>query len=127
MKLNCYKDLLVWQEAMELVENCYRLTADFPRSEEFGLKSQMRRAAVAVASNIAEGHERQHTNEFVQMISVALGSLAELETQLEVSRRMKLISEEDVGMISSSCRKVGKMLNGLRKSLAQRGLSGQAV
>ncbi len=58
MKITCYKDLLVWQEAMALVEECYRLTADFPRNEEFGLKSQMRRAAVSVPSNIAEGHDR---------------------------------------------------------------------
>ncbi len=120
MKITCYKDLLVWQEAMVLVEECYRLTADFPRNEEFGLKSQMRHAAVSVPSNIAEGHDRQHTKEFIQMLSIALGSLAEFETQLEISRRMKLISEDNVRMLSLSCQKVGKMINGLKNSLTKR-------
>ncbi len=120
MKITCYKDLLVWQEAMSLVEDCYRLTANVPRNEEFGLKSQMRRAAVSVPSNIAEGHERQHTKEFIQMLSIALGSLAEFETQVEVSRRMKLISEENCESLFLSCHKLGKMLNGLKNSLAQR-------
>lgn len=119
MKITCYEDLLVWQEAMSLVEECYHLTANFPRNEEFGLKSQMSRAAVSVPSNIGEGHDRQHTKEFIQMLSIALGSLAECETQLEVSRRMKLISEDNLQTVSLSCRKVGKMINGLKNSLAQ--------
>lgn len=85
MKLNSFRDLRVWQLSMELVEIIYRLTQNFPKYEIYGLTSQIQRAAVSVPSNIAEGHTREHTKEFLHHLSIAQASLAELETQLEIS------------------------------------------
>jgi len=87
MKVRSYKDLSVWQIVMQLVVECYRVTDTFPRSEEFGLKSQMRRAAVSIPSNVAEGNVRHSSNEYCRFLSIALGSAAELETQIELARR----------------------------------------
>src|SRR5881409_967472 len=84
-KLKSYKDLFVWQKSMALVKDIYRLTRIFPQDERFGLLSQLRRAAVSVPSNIAEGQPRHTSGEFVQFVSHAEGSLAELETQLLIA------------------------------------------
>jgi len=83
-----FRDLDVWRLGLELVEVIYRCTATFPKSETFGLAAQMRRAAVSIPSNIAEGQARKSTKEFLQFISIALGSLAELDTQLELTVRL---------------------------------------
>jgi len=83
-----HKDLRVWQSAIALVEDVYRLTSTFPRDEQFGLTSQMRRAAVSVPSNIAEGSARQTTKELLHFLSIAAGSLAELDTQLRINARL---------------------------------------
>jgi four helix bundle protein len=88
MDIKSFRDLMVWQKAMEIVEECYRLTESLPRNEEFGLKSQMRRAAVSIPSNIAEGHSRCRSPGFLQDLSLSLGSLAEIETQLELTLRL---------------------------------------
>jgi four helix bundle protein len=117
MGVKSYKELLVWQRAMSLVEETSRLTANFPKNEEFGLKSQMRRAAVSIPSNIAEGKERDHSREFVRFIHFALGSLSELETQFEVTTRLKILTPTDVQMACDACREIGKMLHGLVNSL----------
>lgn len=121
--IRCYKDLRVWREAMQLVAHCYRLTDNFPPGEEFGLKSQMRRAAVSIPSNIAEGHARMYTREYRHALSIALGSLAELETQVELSVMFGLISGEGEKTLRSGCDIVGKMLHGLKASLANHGFS----
>jgi len=92
MKLKSFRDLRVWQLAMELVEITYRLTKNFPKDEMYGLTSQVQRAAVSVPSNIAEGHTREHTREFLHHLSIAQASLAELETQLEIGARLKYLS-----------------------------------
>ncbi len=118
MKIGSYKDLTVWQKAMDLVEECYRLTNDFPRNEEFGLKSQIRRAAVSIPSNIAEGSVRHSSNEYCRFLAIALGSTAELETQIELGRRLGYIHDADVQSLVNGCQEVGKMLNGLRSSIA---------
>ena len=89
MKIHSFRDLRVWQLAMEVVELVYRLSRSFPRSEVYGLSSQIQRAAVSVPSNIAEGHTREHTKEYLQHLSIAQASLAELETQLEIAIRLK--------------------------------------
>jgi four helix bundle protein len=80
--INSYRDLRVWQDAMTLAESCYRLTRQFPRDELFGLTSQIRRAAASIPANVAEGHGRESTGNFVQSLRVAQGSLKELETHL---------------------------------------------
>lgn len=89
-----YRDLIVWQKAMTLVEGVYRLTEAFPTREQFGLTSQMRRAAVSIAANIAEGHARATRKDYNHFISIAQGSLAEVETYLILAGRLKLADKE---------------------------------
>ena len=96
MRSTDYKDLIVWQKAIDLATWIYSLTAGFPKEELYGIVSQMRRAAVSIPSNIAEGQSRQHKSEFIQFLSIAKGSLLELETQLIISGRLKYISENDL-------------------------------
>lgn len=119
MTIRSYRDLLVWQRAIQLVEECYRLTTEFPRSEEFGLKTQMRRAAISIPSNIAEGNSRHHTLEYCQFLSVALGSLAEIETQIELACRLNYVKKSDTQALNASCSEVGRMLHGLRTSISR--------
>jgi four helix bundle protein len=120
MKVTSYKDLSVWQKAMDLVEDCYHVTDSFPRSEEFGLKSQMRRAAVSIPSNVAEGNVRHASKEYCRFLAIALGSTVELETQAAIARRLRLLSTQDAETLISRCQEIGKMLNGLRLSIAKR-------
>lgn len=88
MKINSYKDLIVWQRGIELVVEIYELTKKFPRSEEYGLVSQMKRSAVGIPSNIAEGYCRRNLKEYIQYLYISLGSAAELDTQLVISKRI---------------------------------------
>src|SRR5262245_43635291 len=119
-KLKSYKDLIVWQKRITLVKLVYQLTGSFPTDEKFGLVSQMRRAAVSVPSNIAEGHARNTTGEFIQFIPHAEGSLAELETQLIVSTELDLCNAEATGLVHCLIKEIQKMANALRRSLASR-------
>jgi four helix bundle protein len=112
-----YRDLKAWQAAMDLVGEVHRLTKGFPREEVYGISMQMRRAAVSVPSNIAEGHARQSTKEFLQFIAIALGSLAELETQLLIAARLGYLEESRLQSPLELADSVGKMLRGLQKSL----------
>ncbi len=120
MIVKCYRDLLVWQKAMCLVEEVYKISSGLPRNEENGIKAQIRRAAVSIPSNIAEGHSRQHTKEFLNHLSIALGSVAELETQLELRRRLNLSSENKVSTCIAQCGEVGRMVHGLLLSIRRR-------
>jgi four helix bundle protein len=106
---------MVWQKAITMVTDVYRLTTSFPREEQFGLSSQMRRAAVAVPSNIAEGQGRLTRGEFRQFLGIARGSLLELETQLTVARELGYV-DSDNPLFEAIC-EVGRMLNGLLNSL----------
>ena len=115
-----YKDLIVWQKAMQLVKAIYLLTRDFPSDERFGLISQMRRAAVSVASNIAEGQARHTTGEFVQFVSHAEGSVAELETQLLIAVELEFCSQESAAPVFGLLLELRKMLNALRRKLQGR-------
>ena len=108
-----YSDLIVWQRAMDLADEVYRLSRLLPREELFSLADQMRRAAVSVPSNIAEGHGRQTEKEFRQFLSVALGSVYELETQLQIGVRQTYFRETDVQEALSLCREISKMLTRL--------------
>ena len=118
--VHSFKELRVWQGAMSLVESVYRLTVRFPAEESYGLKSQLRRAAVSIPSNIAEGQSRASTKEFLNHLSMAQASLAEVETQLEISVRLQYLSEEQVGSAVSAIQKLGKQLHALRKALGVR-------
>jgi four helix bundle protein len=113
-----YQDLVVWQRAMDLVVRCYEMTSAFPRGEQFGLTSQLQRAAVSVPANIAEGAARHHTNEFLHHLSFAYGSLAEVETHLHIARRLGYLEDSDVESTLMQTQEIGRMLNGLRRSLS---------
>jgi four helix bundle protein len=115
-RITSYRDLEVWKRGVELAIFTYQVTAHFPKSETYGLSSQMQRAAVSVPSNIAEGHNRAG-REFPRFISFALGSLAELETQALIALRVGLLSEEDYRRLVAECDVIGKMLRVLQKRL----------
>jgi four helix bundle protein len=112
-----YKDLLVWRKGIELVKEIYRLTKPFPADERFGLISQMRRAAVSIPSNIAEGQARKTTGEFVQFVSHAEGSLAELDTQLVLAVELGYSSATQVACATELVSELKRMLNALRRAL----------
>ena len=112
-----YRDLVVWQQAMDVAVETYRLTGSFPKEEMFGLTSQMRRAAVSIASNIAEGEGRKSKNEFSHFLGIALGSKSELETQLILSERVNLLKTTDTEPIKKSLDDIGKMLTALRRKI----------
>jgi four helix bundle protein len=116
-KAKHYKELLVWQKGMSLAKGVYGLTARFPTDERFGLVSQMRRAAVSVPSNIAEGQARHGTREFLQFLSHASGSLAELETQLLLSIEMKYCVKNDAESVAGLISELQKMIAALRRTL----------
>ncbi|PIU57679.1 MAG: four helix bundle protein [Chloroflexi bacterium CG07_land_8_20_14_0_80_51_10] len=121
-KLKTHKDLDVWKESMTLAKEVYRLTKSFPKEETFGLASQMRRAAVSIPSNIAEGAARNSDKEFIQFLHVSLGSLAELETQLLLSRELGFLKDEDT---NGSLEQIRRMLLGLIKYLRGRAVKGK--
>jgi four helix bundle protein len=109
VKIATYKDLVVWRKAMDLVEEIYRLTNKFPSNEKFGLTSQMRRAAVSIASNIAEGRYRRSRNDFRHFLVISFGSGAEVETQLEIAKR--LYCKLDYRSVERPLNEVMRMLN----------------
>jgi four helix bundle protein len=115
-----YKELEAWQYGMGLVERVYRVTRAFPRVEQFGLSSQIRRAAVSIPSNLAEGYCRRTTKAYRHHVSIALGSHGELETCLELGRRLGLIADSDRKDLEDSCTTVGKLLSGLYNSLTRK-------
>lgn len=115
-----YRELKVWQRSMDLVEESYRLTTTFPKHELYGLTSQLRRAAVSVAANIAEGHGRDHLREYLHFLSVANGSLMELETHLLIGRRMNYLLPDDEKSVLLCAAEVGRMLAGLVRALKRR-------
>jgi four helix bundle protein len=117
MSINSYQDLKVWQLSMDLAEQIYCLSESFPKHEVYQLSSQMQRAAVSIPSNIAEGHARESTKEFLRYLSIALGSLAELETQVILAQRRAYIKKEELLSTLSKTNETGKMLRGLQKSL----------
>lgn len=114
-----FRDLDVWRLALDLAEGVYQCTSSFPKSELFGLTAQMRRAAVSIPSNIAEGRARSSTKEFLQFLSIALGSLAELETQFELAVRLGY-TDSAVHPVIFLADVVGKKLRCLQKSLRAR-------
>jgi four helix bundle protein len=115
-----YKDLDVWKQGMDLVEMCYRVTESFPRREDYGLTSQIRRAAVSIPSNIAEGHCRRTIRAYMNHVNIALGSHAEMETCIELARRLGFLTAVDEKQLRSACDSVGRLLSGLRIALEHR-------
>jgi four helix bundle protein len=115
--IQSYRDLKVWQEAMNLAEECYRLSKLFPSLEMYGMTSQIRRAAVSVPANIAEGYGREHRQEYIHFLQIAQGSLKELETHLILSGRVGLTVYTDIDPILQQCDMIGRMLRALIRSL----------
>jgi four helix bundle protein len=118
MKLKNYQELIAWQRAMDLVELVYKASRVFPRDEIYALTSQVRRAAVSIASNIAEGQGRRTTSDFLRHLSIAYGSLCEVETQILIARRLDYLSAAQVERIMGGAGEVGRLLNGLMNSLS---------
>lgn len=118
MSIKSYQDLHVWQNSMDLTEQVYQLTQDFPKEEIYGQTSQIRRAAVSIPANIAEGWGRQTTREFQQFLRTAQGSLRELETHLLLTLRLDLAGEDQTQPLLQMCQVIGKQLINLRRSLS---------
>ena len=112
-----YRDLKVWQTAIRLATEVYKLSGLFPKQETYGLTSQIQRSAVSVPSNIAEGHGRNSSKEFNHFLGVAMGSLAELETQLILAQQLGCLDEETIESVLQISDETGKMIRGLQKSL----------
>jgi four helix bundle protein len=117
MNIETYRDLRVWQQSLELAETIYNATAAWPKSELYGLTGQTRRAAISIPSNIAEGYGRESTGSYIQFLKTARGSLCELETQVEIARRIKLIDDKQSAWINQEIVVISKMLSGLIRSV----------
>jgi four helix bundle protein len=113
----CYRDLEVWRKAMGLVAVCYGLTRGFPKEELYGLTSQIRRAAVSIPANIAEGHARLHRGDYLRSLSVAMGSVTELETELLVARQLGYLTADEIRHASAWADEVGRMLRAIVQAL----------
>jgi S23 ribosomal protein. len=118
MKIKSYRDLHVWQKSMEFVIECYRIVEKYPKHEIYGLSNQLRRAVVSIAANIAEGHERSHRKEYIQHLSISHGSLAEVETHLEIAQRLQYIDKEEHETLIEKSATIGRMINAHKRSLA---------
>jgi four helix bundle protein len=119
-KVSHFRELRVWQGGMDLVESVFRVSGEFPKSELYGLTNQMRRAAVSVPSNIAEGQTRASTKEYLNHVSIAQASLAEVETQLEIGVRLGYLAPEKLIPVLEQAAVLGRQLYALRDALARR-------
>ncbi len=120
MPVRSYRELVVWRKAMDLVRAIYDETKGWPKEEQYGLTSQIRRAAVSVPSNIAEGQGRSSTKEFLKHVSIAYGSLMEVETQIIIAQEQAYCSAEQAEMLLALAAEVGRLLNGLSRALKRR-------
>jgi len=120
MTIEGYRDLHVWQKGLDLAQEIYQLTSRFPKSELYGLTNQMQRAAVSIAANIAEGYSRESTKDYLRHVSIALGSLAELETFLTLAERLSYCTPADSMRLLDQCDHEGRMLRTLQKQLKKR-------
>lgn len=117
MPINSHKDLIVWQKGIQLCKVVYKATEEFPKSEIYGITSQMRRSAVSIPSNIAEGRSRNTTKDFLHFLSIALGSASELETQIEIAKELSFITQQKYIDLNNLLAEVSKMTVGLMKKL----------
>ncbi|MDI9863791.1 four helix bundle protein [Flectobacillus sp. DC10W] len=112
-QIKSFRDLLVWQKSMSLVTSIYQLTRDFPHSEMFGLTSQLRRASISIPSNIAEGYGRNTSKDYLRYLQIALGSLYEIQTQLEIASNLHFLEIFDFNKMISLCLEIERMLTSL--------------
>jgi len=116
-EIKSFRDLIIWQRGINLVKDVYEETRNFPKEELYGITTQIRRSAISIPSNISEGHIRQHRAEFRQFLNIALGSLAELETQIIIARELNYLSIEKSENLIDQMSSLGKMMRGLMKKL----------
>ena len=116
-KSRCYRDLEVWKLSIDFVKKVYQVTHNFPASENYGLINQIRRAAVSIPSNIAEGQGRNSAKEFKQFLAISLGSLAELETQLIIAKEIEYLTQNGLDALLSPLDRIRKMIKGLSKGI----------
>ena len=119
-KIKTYKDLIVWQRSIQLVTTVYSLTKTFPSDERFGLVSQLNRAVISIPSNIAEGWGRELSKNYLQFLRISRGSLMEVETMILISKKLGYINEENFKELNKEIEEVGKILQGLIKSVQQK-------
>lgn len=115
--MKCYRDLIVWQHGIDLVEAVYKLSKSFPPAERYALCDQMHRAVISIPANIAEGHARSSSKEFLHYLSISLGSLAELETHLTIAHRLSYLGDEQLTAIFDRTGVLGRNLRSLQKSM----------
>ncbi|WPF87963.1 four helix bundle protein [Cyanobacterium aponinum AL20118] len=120
IELKSYRDLTVWQKSMDLVVICYQLTSQFPKTEIYGLSNQIQRAAVSIPANIAEGKGRNHLGDYIRHLSIANGSLKELETHLMIVGRLGYLKEQELKVTLNKCEEIGRMLHSLIEKLSQK-------
>lgn len=120
VSIQSYRDLIAWQKAMDLLVDVYGLLTLFPKEEQYGLVSQIKRAAVSIPSNLAEGSSRRSTQEFIRYINIASGSLAEMETQLIAAKRLSFIKEEKLDSLLEKCDEISRIMQGLHDSLKRK-------
>ena len=119
-EVKSYKDLLVWTKSLALIKSVYRETKIFPKDEVWALTSQIKRAVISVASNIAEGSSKRSTREFIRFLNISYGSLSELEAQLIIANELEFLPNEKCSLLTEQCSEIGKMLNGLIRSLTNK-------
>ena len=120
MTIKSHRDLHVWQHAVVLVELIYEVTKCFPGHEAYGLTSQLRRAAISIASNIAEGHAKASSKEDLRHVSISMGSVAEVDTQVEIATRLGYLSQDDCNLVYKQVNEIGKMLRGVQSGMHRR-------
>ena len=120
MAIQSFRELEVWKVAMDLAAECYRVTKTFPKDELFGMTSQIRRAAASIPANIAEGQGRDHTKEFLNFLSIARGSLMEVQTHLLLAQRVGLLNEPVLQPLMKLCERISQMLSRLRQALERK-------
>ena len=116
-KLTSYRELIVWQKSMNLAERCYRMTRHFKRDDQLVLGHEIRKSCVSIPSNIAEGFGRHYTPEYIHHLRFSTGSDNELQTQLELSKRIEIVNPEEAAILIGDAEEVGRMLHGLIESL----------
>ena len=123
--MKTYRELLVWQKSMLLVIEIYKLSKSFPKDESYGLTSQIRRCAVSVPSNIAEGYGRNSTSDYIRFLNIATGSLYELQTDMEIALNLRYTDNRNFDKLYESSREIERMLSSLIRKLSNRGTEGQ--
>ncbi|MBK9509346.1 MAG: four helix bundle protein [Cytophagaceae bacterium] len=119
--MKSYRELLIWQKSILVVTNIYKLTRDFPKEELFGITSQMRRCAISIPSNIVEGFGRKSQGDFKRFLNISLGSIYELQTQIEISQNLEYLNTENYKYLMESCVELEKMMNSLVSKIKAKG------